>query len=105
MGSGAIAIDFHGKDVASEGALVVAEWGEGRVVRMEQETGARTPLMVQVPDVCASGNNPTTMRRLHQPHAMLYTPFGDLLVMDHQPSSGNNNEEENVEAEYEAAVR
>jgi hypothetical protein len=107
-GSGGIAIDFHSHDHFQQGALVVAEWGEGRIVRLE-ENGARTPVLMQVPNVClakASNNNnnktddPTiaidpaassagtsisnaASRRLEAPSALLYTPFGDLLVLDH----------------------
>jgi hypothetical protein len=90
-GSGGIAIDFHNQDHFQQGALVVAEWGEGRIVRLE-ENGARTPVLLQVPNVCgAKGSNNATndstshvsSRRLEAPLALLYTPFGDLLVLDH----------------------
>ena len=92
-GSGGIAIDFHQGEGDSyvEGALIVAEWGEGRIIRMEESNGARTPLMVQVPDICHTEDN-TTMsaattrtRRLYQPRSLLYTPYGDLLVSDTAP--------------------
>jgi len=97
VGSGGMAIDFHqGQgDKYSEGALVVAEWGEGRIVRMEESNGARTPLVVQVPDICRHNNiadsttsskdAPPPLRRLHQPRSLLYAPFGDLLVADTLP--------------------
>lgn len=89
-GSGGIAIDFHNQDHFQQGALVVAEWGEGRIVRLE-ENGARTPILLQVPNVCDaqsfSNNNAITgsssSRHLEAPLALLYTPFGDLLVLDH----------------------
>jgi hypothetical protein len=78
MGSGGMAIDFHHSEGTrhSEGSLVVAEWGEGRVIRME-DNGARTPLMIQVPSLCS-----TATTRLNQPRSLLYTPYGDLLVTD-----------------------
>jgi hypothetical protein len=85
-GSGGIAIDFHNQDHFQQGALVVAEWGEGRIVRLE-ENGARTPILLQVPNVCdAKGSHSTrhaSSRHLEAPMALLYTPFGDLLVLDH----------------------
>jgi hypothetical protein len=79
-GSGGIAIDSSGKDHFQEGSLMVAEWGEGRIVRL-QENGARTPLVIQVPDPCSNETAGAT-RRVHQPFSLLYTPFGDLLVLD-----------------------
>ena len=97
-GSGAIAIDFYQGEGDSylEGALILAEWGEGRIIRMEESNGARTPLVIQVPDVCSRetreedeegtnanlGSTWTVTRRLNQPRSMLYTPYGDLLVAD-----------------------
>jgi hypothetical protein len=85
-GSGGIAIDFHNQDHFQQGSLVVAEWGEGRIVRLE-ENGARTPVLLQVPNVCdAQGSQNATSdstRHLEAPLALLYTPFGDLLVLDH----------------------
>jgi hypothetical protein len=79
-GSGGIAIDSSGKDHFQEGSLVVAEWGEGRIVRLE-ENGARTPLVIQVPDPCSNETTSVT-RRAHQPFSLLYTPFGDLLALN-----------------------
>ena len=66
-GSGGLAVDFSQHDHYREGSLVVAEWGEGRVVRLEDATGARTPLVIQGP--------------VERPTSMLYTPFGDLLFL------------------------
>ena len=80
-GSGGIAIDSRGKDHFQEGSLMVAEWGEGRIVRLE-ENGARTPLVIQVPDLCSNETTASVTRRVHQPYALLYTPFGDLLALD-----------------------
>jgi hypothetical protein len=81
VGSGGMAIDFHHAKGTrhSEGSLVVAEWGEGRIIRME-DNGARTPLMIQVPDICSTSSTTTT--RLNQPRSLIYTPYGDLLVAD-----------------------
>ena len=85
-GSGGMAIDFHQGEAENffEGALIVAEWGEGRIIRMEESNGARTPLVVQVPDIC-SNKTTDVMRRLYQPRSILYTPYGDLLVADTDP--------------------
>jgi hypothetical protein len=89
-GSGGLATDFLGKDHFAEGQLVVAEWGEGRVARVE-ENGARTPLVITVPHLCHEGKgdgnvtsstHPATIR-VQQPTRMLYTPRGDLLFVDH----------------------
>ena len=71
---------FHGQETSLQGNLIAAaEWGEQRIIRLE-ESGARTPLIVQVPDVCYSD---TSTVRLHQPNSMIMTPFGDLIVVDH----------------------
>ena len=78
-GSGAIAVDFQAQETSLQGKLMVAEWGEQRIIRLE-ESGARTPLILQVPDVC---HPETSTVRLHQPTSMLMTPFGDLIVVDH----------------------
>ena len=70
-------IDFYGKEHASEGKLVVAEWGEGRIVRLE-ENGARTPLLMHVPCECK------TKCALPNPERMVYTPTGELIVVVNQ---------------------
>lgn len=80
-GAGGIAVDFGNKDHYREGRLVVAEWGEERIARLE-ENGARTPLVLQVPDPCHP--SPAT-RRVSKPTRLLYTPFGDLLFIDLVP--------------------
>lgn len=77
-GSGGLALDFSSHDTSYEGRLVVSEWGEQRIVRME-ESGARTPLVLQVPSLCQEN----TMRRIHQPNSLLYTTFGDLILADY----------------------
>ena len=78
-GSGGIAIDFLDHDRAAEGRLVIAEWGEQRIARLE-ENGARTPLVIQVPDLC----HLNATRRVQAPHTLLYTPAGDLVFVDEQ---------------------
>lgn len=90
-GSGAMAIDFYRagspSEHASEGLLAVAEWGEGRIVRLE-ENGARTPLQMHVPcatcDVGRSEHNTATCsKRIPNVERMLFTPTGDLIVAVH----------------------
>lgn len=92
LGSGGLTTDFLGKDHFNEGQLVVAEWGEGRIVRLE-ENGARTPLVITVPNLCQEGergddgnltsSTHPSLVRLQQPTRMIYTPRGDLLFVDH----------------------
>lgn len=88
LGPGGMAIDFYQKEHFAEGRLVISEWGEGRIVRVE-ENGARTPLVVHVPNVCHDKENENesqssqVTRRVHQPTQLLYTPLGDLLFVDH----------------------
>jgi hypothetical protein len=76
-------MDFLKQEHFSAGRLVVAEWGEGRISRLE-ENGARTPLVIQIPNICASNETTPTpeYKRLQNPSSLLYTPFGDLLVAD-----------------------
>jgi len=104
VGSAGLAIDFQSsEEYSSEGLLVVSELGEGRIVRME-ESGARTPLVIQVPSFCAdatttthnnnnNNNDNTPLNRLQNPTALLYTPFGDLLIGEsntHCDDTSNN---------------
>lgn len=77
-GSGGLAIDFHGKEHFSEGRLVVAEWGEGRIARLEEKTGARTPLVMNIPDPCEGAKETRVKNPLH----MLYTPLGHFLFVE-----------------------
>ncbi|VEU34512.1 unnamed protein product [Pseudo-nitzschia multistriata] len=72
VGSGGIAPDAYGKREGRP-SLVVAEYGEGRVVRLE-ENGARTPLIV--------GTTQEGGDRLARPFRLLVTPYGDLLAVD-----------------------
>jgi len=80
MGSGGIAIDSF----QSEGyvPLMVAEYGEGRVVRLE-ENGARTPLITEIDD---EGH------RLVRPFRLLVTPYGDLMAMDNATTRDKENQ-------------
>jgi hypothetical protein len=94
VGSGAMAIDFYRNGQpstqSSEGHLIVAEWGEGRIVRLE-ESGARTPLLLHVPaicKVCSVGKDGSSTEqqstecsmRLPNIERMVLTPMGDLIV-------------------------
>jgi len=79
IGSGGIAVDiYRSKD--PEPRLIVAEYGEGRVVRLE-ENGARTPLIIE------TATTMTREKRLTRPFRLLTTPYGDLLAMDNATSS------------------
>jgi hypothetical protein len=79
-GSGGLAVDFYQQDSFRQGSLVVAEFGEGRIVKLEEDTGARTPLVINVPDACKHAS--AKSRRLQRPTSMLYTLAGDLLFME-----------------------
>ena len=83
-GSGGLAIDFGSEKTSAEGRLLVAEWGEQRVVRMEP-SGARTPLVLQVPRLCSVSDQSeqVSLRRIYQPSSLLYTTYGDLIVADY----------------------
>lgn len=78
-GSGGITMDFYSKEDSTEGKLVVAEWGEGRIVRLE-ENGARTPIVIQLPNLC----EPETTTSVSAPKDMLFTIEGSLIFVDHQ---------------------
>jgi len=96
LGSGGIAMETNSDDHFNEGLLVVAEWGEGRIVRME-ENGARTPLAIQVPSsvtatTTAASTSTSSVDRVNQPTSMLFTPFGDLLWIDHYDDDDHINE-------------
>ena len=79
------------------GRLVIAERGEGRIVRMEED-GARTPLVINVPSLCHSEQ----INRVHSPGLMLYSLFGDLIFTDEigQGCMNNNNTSETVTGIY-----
>ena len=74
-GSGGITVDNFRSD--SMPLLLVAEYGEGRVVRLE-ENGARTPLVIETNAVGVVEEN----NRLYRPFRLLITPYGDLMVID-----------------------
>jgi hypothetical protein len=87
-GSGAMAIDFYragkpSEESTSEGLLLVAEWGEGRIVRLE-ENGARTPIMMHIPcvDRCQieKEQDKSCVQRVPNSNRMLFTPTGNLIV-------------------------
>ncbi|OEU16449.1 hypothetical protein FRACYDRAFT_239041 [Fragilariopsis cylindrus CCMP1102] len=79
-GSGGIAVDTYGSSDSSSRRLIVAEYGEGRVVRLE-ENGARTPLVIDT-------GNPNN-DRLRRPFQLLMTPYGDLMIIDDATHHGN----------------
>lgn len=85
-GSGGIVVDALHKPPR----LIVAEWGEGRITRLEAN-GARTPLILEVPyaDSGNSSSNFAQQRRLQHPFKMLLSPFGDLLVLDSTTLDGD----------------
>ena len=93
---GGLAMDFWGSDRSatlsySMGSLIVAEWGEGRLVRLE-ENGARTPLALLRAPPChdhKKKKKTDTTVDLY-PHQLLMTPFGDLLVLDSLSSSSSS---------------
>ncbi|CAJ1946356.1 unnamed protein product [Cylindrotheca closterium] len=110
VGSGGIVVDT----LHEPPRLIVAEWGEGRIVRLE-ENGARTPLIIQIPvdqpnvavsaEVVESDENeesthtemetessPST-RRLERPYKLLLTPFADLLVLDNDSSNNSDGDD------------
>lgn len=75
-------------DISQEPArLIVAEWGEQRIARLEPETGARTPLIqshytLQRDSVNGNLRNDDN-HKVFQPRQLLYMPHsGDLLVLD-----------------------
>jgi len=69
---------------SSAGAnILVAEWGERRIVRVEGATGARTPLVTMVPNPNDDTNGREEQpRRLFRPNHLTFTAFGDLLFSD-----------------------
>ena len=62
------------------GALLIAESGEKRIIRLEND-GARTPIVLDVPSLCDDGK---TFHRLENPGQVVYTPFGDLLFTEQE---------------------
>jgi hypothetical protein len=86
-GSGGITVDtFHSDSLPF---LMVAEYGEGRVVRLE-ENGARTPLIIETQQhtTLANGTTVEGQNRLSRPFRLLVTPYGDLMVVDDATAFG-----------------
>lgn len=98
LGSASLAVEIQRNvERASAGMnLIVAEWGERRIVRVEGETGARTPLIITVPNhdvnsaVIMEEGKQQRRRRVFRPNHLTYTPFGDLLFSD---TFANDNDE------------
>lgn len=108
LGSASLAVELtRDAERSSIGKnIVVAEWGERRIVRVEGETGARTPLVVLVPPpkkhhdkVEIEGEGQGTVHeseevsvselvRVRRPNHLTYTPFGDLLFSDNHDNAG-----------------
>ena len=84
LGSASLAVELtRNAEKSSIGKnLIVAEWGERRIVRVEGETGARTPLVTMVPTAEFK-----RWRRLLRPNHVAFSPFGDLFFTDNAPSS------------------
>ena len=101
LGSASLAVEIQ-RDVerASAGRnLIVAEWGERRIVRVEGETGARTPLIITVPNHDVNADIIITeegkqrrrqRRRVFRPNHLTYSPFGDLLFSDTFSNDNDN---------------
>ena len=87
-GSGGLVVDvWHDPP-----RLIVAEWGERRVVRLEPESGARTPLVV---------HHYQEGYPVQAPQQLLLTAFGDLIILDSRTTtttSASTNEEEESES-------
>jgi len=64
------------------GRLIIVEGGEKRIVRLEED-GARTPLVLNVPSLCATGGHDAHAHaRVNRPGHVVYSPFGDLLFTE-----------------------
>lgn len=89
LGSASLAVEVtRNSERASCGKnIVISEWGERRIIRVEGETGARTPLVTLVPETSQSD---APMRRVYRPQHLTYTPFGDLIFSDSYESSRNH---------------
>ncbi|KAL7466783.1 hypothetical protein ACHAXS_007156 [Conticribra weissflogii] len=95
LGSASLAVELtRNAERSSCGKnLIVAEWGERRIIRLEGESGARTPLVTLVPthrslDVLYGKPR---WRRVLRPSHLVYTPFGDLLFSDNFQKMGEEN--------------
>jgi hypothetical protein len=78
FGSGGIVVDtWHDPP-----RLIVAEWGEGRIARLE-ENGARTPMVMQLPETLHGLNDYSDYPpRVQNPFKLLLSPWGDLMLLD-----------------------
>jgi len=84
-GSGGIVVDtFRCESLPT---LLVAEYGEGRVVRLE-ENGARTPLIIETRSFDDRAMDESN--RLFRPFRLLVTPYGDLMVIDDATARGKD---------------
>ncbi|KAG7363785.1 hypothetical protein IV203_027146 [Nitzschia inconspicua] len=110
LGSGGIAVDTTTNNVESSSSqplLLVAEYGEGRITRLE-DNGARTPLVIQVAASSNTDNDGDTQRRrrrLCEPFRLLVTPYKDLMVLErttlcHHPNNNNNNNNNEIENDH-----
>ena len=109
LGSASLAVELtRDAERSSIGKnIVVAEWGEKRIVRVEGETGARTPLVVLVPppkhhdraekmedegqeDEKEANESEKVSKwvRVQLPNHLTFTPFGDLLFSDNRNGVG-----------------
>jgi len=88
LGSASLAVELtRSAERSSVGNnIVVAEWGERRIVRVEGETGARTPLVTMVPYQSDDKTHGLQWRRVFRPNHLTYTPFGDLIFSDNLES-------------------
>jgi hypothetical protein len=93
-GSGALAIQFA-RDAASarEGPLLVAEWGEGRIVRLE-DNGARTPVLLMTDDAISTSSH----------HLVNNNQKEEEEEVDSNTNSNNNNDNHQKEEECEPTI-
>lgn len=95
LGTASLAVELtRNSERASAGKnIIVAEWGERRIVRVEGETGARTPLVTLVPPSNGTNNGQQPQhpwRRVYRPNHLSYTPFGDLIFTDNYEMNQSN---------------
>ncbi|KAL7536395.1 hypothetical protein ACHAXR_007133 [Thalassiosira sp. AJA248-18] len=108
LGSASLAVELtRNAERSSAGTnIIVAEWGERRIVRVEGETGARTPLVTLVPTEKDDGHvEIMKWRRVFRPNHLTYTPFGDLVFSDNYesdaiPPLGNSSKLDHVGVVY-----
>ena len=78
-GSAGLAIEFaKGAESHRTGKLVVAERGERRIARIEDD-GARTPLVIEAPSLCRDDGSSD---RIVGDGRVAYSHFGDLIFTD-----------------------